>query len=90
MVQSFDGIPASVSEPSVRLTPNLSPNILRAETAPPIGTSINACYESDVGIVHPEKRKILTYSFHSKVTGGLEVSARGVIPPSTTARRHRR
>jgi hypothetical protein len=54
MVQSFDSIPASVSEPSVRLMPNLSPNVLRAVTAPPIGTSINACYVSDV---RPEKKK---------------------------------
>jgi hypothetical protein len=48
VVQSFDGIFASGSEACVRSMPNLSPNILRAVAAPPIGTSISACYGSDM------------------------------------------
>ena len=40
LVQSFDGTSTSDSKSGVRFMPNLSPNILRADTAPPIGTSI--------------------------------------------------
>ena len=52
--------------------PNLAPNILRADTAPPIGTSINACYGSDI-IQTKKNRWILTYGFHSKFLGNFEI-----------------
>ena len=56
VAQSFDGIFASGSKSCVRSMPNLSPNILRADTAPPIGTSINACYGSDTGLFTGKKK----------------------------------
>jgi hypothetical protein len=79
VVQSFDSILASGSKSCVRSMPNLSPNILRAEAAPPIGTSINACNGSDTG-VHPEKSKILTYGFHSEFPSSFEISVRRHAP----------
>ncbi len=57
VVQSFDGIFASSSNSCVRSTPNLSPKILRAGTVPPIGTSINACYGSDIGLFTRKKAR---------------------------------
>ncbi len=58
--------------------PNLSPNTLRADTAPPIGTSINACYGSDVELFG--KSKILTYGFHSEFLGSFEIPVRCHAP----------
>jgi hypothetical protein len=73
VVQSFDGMFASGSKACVRSMPNLSPNILRAVAAPPIGTSISACYGSDTDC-YPGKSKILTYGFHSEFPSSFEIS----------------
>lgn len=58
VVQSFDGIFASSSNSCISSMPNLSPKILRADTAPSIGTSINACYGSDIGLFTGKKARI--------------------------------